>query len=195
MAEVALKWPEKASVEANSRDALAIAGQMETLVTSLLAIARSQAGATGVHLQRMDLVTLLRQCWQHHAAAAEEKALHVSWNAGGEPAVISDPGLLGPLLDNLISNAVTYTPSGGEIEFAMAGLELTMSNSCSDLEAQDLPHLFEAFWRKDKARTSGAHCGLGLALVAAYAEAMKITLKAELGARDRFVIRLKFPGG
>ncbi len=53
-----------------------------------------------------------------------------------------------------------------------------------------MPHLFERFWRKDPARSSGEHSGLGLALVTAYAQQVHFEVAAELDAKQRLHIRV-----
>jgi len=196
LAEVALKWPDKSAAERNFRDTLAVAAQMESLVTTLLAIARSQSGVISAQLQAVDLAAILQQTWRPHAVAAAQRNLSISWRLPQSAAVRADPAMLAPLLDNLISNAVAYTPAGGQIEFAITfsaeGTRLGITNTCENLTVADLPHLFEPFWRKDPARTSGMRCGLGLSLVAAYASAMGITVSTELPAAGRFGIVLGF---
>ena len=69
-------------------------------------------------------------------------------------------------------------------------IALTLANPCEGLTTEDLPHVFERFWRKDEARHVAGHAGLGLALVRAYATQMEVECSASFDAEQRFVIRL-----
>jgi two-component system sensor histidine kinase QseC len=75
---------------------------------------------------------------------------------------------------------VQYCTHGGSIRLRVERGQLSISNTTDDLNPDDLPHLFERFWRKDPARSSSVHSGLGLALAKAYAAALGLELRAEL---------------
>lgn len=197
MAEVALRWLDDAATEQNYRDALAIATQMESLVTTLLSLARCEARSIPVVMQQVDLPRLLSAAWEPHRALAESRALRLHSNLPTSLVIQTDPALMSPLLSNLLSNAVTYASKGGEIwcELAQIGsaLELSISNTQSELVADDLEHLFRPFWRKDRARTSGTGSGLGLCLVNAYAKLLGVEIVASLPRPGIFRITLEFP--
>jgi len=197
MAEVALRWLDDASAEQNYRDALAIAAQMESLVTTLLSLARCEARSIPVVMQQVDLPRLVSAAWEPHRAAGESRALRMHSNLPTSLVIQTDPALISPLLSNLLSNAVTYSIDAGEIwcELAQIGsaLELSISNPQSELVTDDLEHLFQPFWRKDRARTSGTGSGLGLCLVNAYAKLLEIGIAATLPRPGIFRITLKFP--
>jgi two-component system sensor histidine kinase QseC len=95
--------------------------------------------------------------------------------------VTADPILLRSILANLFDNAVDYSPTGGEIEVtpsAAGGLQV--ANPAGSLVPEDVPRLFDRFWRKEAARTGGEHAGLGLNLACAFASAMAWRLTAAL---------------
>lgn len=188
LAEVAIKWPNDTSGDRNYQDVLHIAMQMESLVTALLAIARGDAGTLPVRMSDVDLVKVVRDAWVPYEAAAASRRLAVQWDLPDAAAVRSDRALLAPLVGNLLSNAVAYTPEGGRIVCRLAtsvsAARLNISNDTEGLCADDLPHLFEPFWRKDPARGGATHTGLGLALVNAYAVALDVTVEPSL-AHDR----------
>ena len=184
LAEVAIKWPNDASAEQNYRDALQIATQMEGLVTSLLAIARGDAGALSVQMSEIDFARVVREAWASYESAAASRRLVVEWDVPAALIIRSDRALLAPLVGNLFSNAVAYTPEGGTIRCRITTIDdstiLSISNDSEWLCAEDLPHLVEPFWRKDPARGGATHTGLGLALVNAYADALGLTVTPSL---------------
>ena len=96
----------------------------------------------------------------------------------------TDRALFGLVLANLFSNAVEYTPVAGTVRVSaeqQAGqFKLSVANTVDNLGPDDLPHLFERFWRKDASRTSSEHAGLGLALAKACADSLGMTLVATM---------------
>lgn len=197
MAEVALRWLDDSAAEQNYRDALAIATQMESLVITLLSLARCEARSIPVVMQQVDLPRILSAAWEPHHSLAENRGLRLHSNLPASQVIQTDPALMSPLLSNLLSNAVTYSTDAGDIwcELAQMGsaLEFSISNTQSELEAADLEHLFQPFWRKDRARTPGAGSGLGLSLVNAYAKLLGIEVSATLPRTGIFRITLRFP--
>ena len=92
---------------------------------------------------------------------------------------------------NLFDNAVDYTPGGGEIRVARSAAGgLHIANEAGSLRAEDVPRLFDRFWRKEAARTGGEHTGLGLNLARAFATAMGWRLTAALDS-GRLVFTLE----
>lgn len=196
LAEVAIKWPDQAAAGQGYRDALDIANHMESLVGTLLAIARSEAGAQPVKMDPVNLCELLRDSWKRQEAAAKARHLNMRWDLPLSATIRSDRTMLLSLLGNLLANAVAYCPDGGSIDCRISPedgqLALSISNSCNGLVPGDLPRLFDPFWRKDPARSGGLHCGLGLSLVAAYAAALGAAIRAELPEAENFRVSLIF---
>lgn len=194
LAEVALKWPDPAAATQGFSDTLHIAEHMENMVTALLAIARCEAGRQSLNLQSIDLPAAVADAWKPLQSRATERRLRLQVQIPAGAAILSDRALLMPLISNLLSNAVTY---GDPCSAIVCRLEineghglLSFTNATSGLDAADLPHLFEPFWRKDTARTSGHHSGLGLALVSAYATALGMKVQAGLPEPRLFCIAL-----
>ena len=195
LAEVALRRGGDAhDAERDASDALAIARQMESLVSALLALARCQAGALTISPQTINLSQAVQEAWRPLAAESERRRLAVRFDL--LPALLyrTDPTFFGSILANLLANAVAYAPASTTIDCRVAavnaGFELTIANASAGLAREDLPHLFEPFCRKDASRSDGRHSGLGLALVAAYARLLGIQVNAQLPTPDRFEIIL-----
>jgi two-component system sensor histidine kinase QseC len=191
-----------ASADPNAESTMAIedlraaALQMERIVTTLLALARCEAGHQPVTLQAVDLRRALDEAWGPWQSVARAKRLAVALEAE-EAIVRTDQTLLASILGNLIANAVEYTREGGRISTTIAttasSVKLGIANTQRDLAAEDLDRLFDPFWRKDVARTSGSHAGLGLSLVGAFARLLGIEVAATLPTPELASFVLTFP--
>ena len=179
LAECALKWPEARDPGAD-RDTLAIALQMESLVTRLLTLARGERGQLLAQCESVALAPCVAATWRPFATRAQARGLRVDFSVASAEAQ-ADPVLLRSILANLFDNAVDYTPAGGAITICgSAEGKLQVANTASDLCAEDVAKLFERFWRKEAARTGGEHAGLGLNLARAFAAAMGWVLTVAL---------------
>jgi two-component system sensor histidine kinase QseC len=199
LAEVALRWPgDSAAAAQGFEDALAIARQMEAIVTTLLALARCEAGRMPVEFAPVDLPGAVREAWRPLRGAAEARRLEATLDLPDDAIVSADRAMIAAMLSNLLSNAVAYSPPGGTIAVGVRrtryAVELEVSNTNASLAPEDLGHLLQPFWRKDAARADPSHSGLGLALVAAYARLLGAELSLGLHEADRFAVKLSFPG-
>ncbi len=178
LAECALKWPDTRDA-ATDRDTLAIALQMEALVTRLLTLARGERGQLATNAEAVELAAFVAAAWQPFAARATGRSLRINLQV---PAgtVAADPVLLRSILANLFDNAVDYAPAGAEISVTGEGGGLCVANPAGNLAAGDVTRLFERFWRKEEARSGGQHAGLGLSLARVFATAMGWRLAAVL---------------
>jgi len=115
-------------------------------------------------------------------------------NLPDKAIINSDKTLLAAILKNLFSNAVIHTPDGGvvccEIKTKESGFDFSLKNTNNQLVPEDLENLFEPFWMKDLSRTDSMSNGLGLSLVAAYAELLGLELKTNLDEIDLFEISM-----
>lgn len=195
-AEVALRWP-GASHEENYREVLEISDQMQTMIESLLALARTGRGAAAGTAETLTVAAVAADCWKPFAEKAREKGIAVQQDLDPSLAVRIHAGLFRIVLTNLFSNAAEYTPAGGQLRveckvFPSGGFEFVSANTARDLDPADIPHLFERFWRRDEARTGGKHHGLGLCVAKSCAQAMSCELTAELDpARQWLTFRLR----
>jgi len=176
------------------REALEIATEMERLITTLLALVRSESGQARVNLEESDLGELIREAWLPFEESARDKSLSCRFELPESSDVVTDKDLMTAILGNLFSNAVAYTPERGTIRCTVqsgdGGFRLELENSNNDLAAEDLKHLAEPFWRRDSARTDGRHSGLGLSLVSAYASLLRLGFEIDVPQPDTFRVRL-----
>jgi two-component system sensor histidine kinase QseC len=195
LAECSVKWPDTRD-HTTDRETLAIARQMEQMVAHMLALARGERGQLAIHPEPVAVDEVVQRVWRTCAerAAARDVRVRLTTDAARTEA---DPTLLGSIVANLCDNAVDYTPPGGAIDVGVESAEgrvvLRITNTTADLEAADVPRLFERFWRKENARTGGKHLGLGLSIARAFAEAMGWTLTATSDAPQRLTFTLTSP--
>jgi two-component system sensor histidine kinase QseC len=198
LTEVGKRWPDDTdAVTQYFGDAHAISLHMERIVVSLLTLARCDSGTQQIAWQPSNVCELVDASWSSVAHLAREKALTFQCRIPPTCCVISDQDMLRTMLSNLLSNAVTYSPPQRMIHCVATPdgemVRLTIRNPTEDLTPDDVPHVFERFWRKDPARTTGDHSGLGLAIVQALAALLHIGVEAALDAERNFVITLSFP--
>lgn len=130
-------------------------------------------------------------------AAALGIDLHVSVTGENQP-LTADYDRLNQVLSNLISNALRHTPRGESVlvqaEPAPGSLRLTVRDTGAGIAAEDLPFIFDRFWRGDKARSERNHSGLGLAITRqlVLAHGGKIEAQSEIGKGTSFMIELPY---
>lgn len=187
LAEVSLKWPDDSEATALAfQDALQIARKMETVISHLLALARCEEGRQMIVPAEVPVLEIVEETWRSFAEHGKQRQLRLISAVPPGLNLRTDRALFAVILANLFSNAVEYTPIGGAVYVRAdrhdAFFRMTVSNDVENLTAEDLPYIFERFWRKDPARTSSKHTGLGLALSKSFAELMGFSLSAELAA-------------
>jgi len=198
--EVALsKERDPAAYRAALADCLGICSPMETMVNNLLALARADAGQLQLLSEPVGLDELLRECWRHFAARAEERRLRVEWDVDPAAAIETDRCCLRLILQNLLDNAVTYADPGGlvQVQASLGGnvAVLTVANTGSRLAPEQAGHVFERFWRGEAARSdTGTHCGLGLSLCEKLAQALGGSIAVESAPGGLFTARLRLRG-
>ena len=148
--------------------------RMARLVGSLLELSRLEAGAE-LRRESIDLAALIREVWSPLSLPLEQKRLTLSLELEAL-TVDGDRERLRELAENLASNALRHCTPGGQIRVTLekegTGLRLTVQNDGLPIPEEDLPHLFEPFYRGDKARSrQSGGTGLGLAIVRAAAQA------------------------
>lgn len=143
-------------------------GDTARLVDQLLLLTRLESGREPVRRQAIPLQEAVADALTGLAEAARERRITLP-SPGNLPEVGGDPGHLALVLRNLLGNAVAHAPVGSVVELRHeprpAGCLLEIANPAGGLQAADLPHLAEPFWRGDPGRAgTGLHAGLGLAL-------------------------------
>lgn len=146
---------------------------MARLAGDLLLLARSDSGLPLEHRAELDLLGLVRRVARRFESAAAARNVSVSVS-GGTVVVSGDERLLERVVGNLIGNAVSYSRSGGMVAAEISRkdtAELVVRDEGPGIPPEQVPHLFERFFRGDPARQRGEGSGLGLAIARAGAEA------------------------
>jgi two-component system, OmpR family, phosphate regulon sensor histidine kinase PhoR len=145
------------------------ATRMERLVKDLLRLARLDAGQEAVELAPCDVEGMLRGLAHDFEplAAQKQQAIETTVSVAAR-TIVTDAAKLHDIARNLIENAVNYTPDGGAIDIQAAIIngrfQLTVSDTGHGISPDDLPRVFERFYRVDKSRTKPG-TGLGLSIV------------------------------
>jgi two-component system phosphate regulon sensor histidine kinase PhoR len=144
------------------------ADKMGQLVDELGELSRIESGAAPLDKQTMDAGALMEAvaCRLRPQADRGELTLEVQ-TAEGLPPVKADAGRIEQVLMNLTHNAIKFTPPGGKITLkavpADKGIEISVNDTGAGISGDDLPRIFERFYKADRARSSGG-TGLGLAI-------------------------------
>jgi heavy metal sensor kinase len=167
--------------------------RMSHIVDQLLTLARADTGKESLSLKKVSLSELISELSLDVKALCEDKGLQFQLGQIEDLTVNGDEIKLRQLLLNLIDNAIKYTPSGGSVAVSAdsAGklAVISVSDTGIGIPVEDLPHIFERFYRVDKARspTEGGS-GLGLAIAQHIAEAHggRIEVESEVGKGSTF---------
>jgi two-component system OmpR family sensor kinase/two-component system sensor histidine kinase BaeS len=157
------------------------------LVDELRDLALAEAGQLPLHLERVDPVELLRGVMAGFQAQANERSIELPLvlPPARLPAIEVDPGRIRQVLSNLLSNALRHTPQRGRVRVALQQIsahwvQVRVSDNGVGIDPQDLPHLFDRFYRGGRARTrDGSGTGLGLAIARQWVEAHGGSIRAE----------------
>ncbi len=196
--EVALaRHREATEYRAALGDCLEITQGMQCVVNNLLLLARADTRQISFKNEPIPLAGLVSACWYPFTNKARERCIAFENRIPVKMTCESDAEHLSMVFSNLLGNAVEYADEGGRI-WATArttgdSILITLSNTGCRLTAEQVSHVFDAFWRGDAARLgTGTHCGLGLALVYRLVGALGGHVIAEV-QDGVFTVRLTFP--
>ena len=144
--------------------------RLSRLVGDLLLLAQAESGKLPLAWNPVELDSLLLEAMQQMSVLARDK-INLKLGEFDQVTVCGDPDRLKQVLVNLIGNAIKYTPSGGEVILSLGKegtkARLTVSDSGPGIPAEDVPFIFERFYRGEKSRTrsrDGKGFGLGLSI-------------------------------
>ncbi len=179
------------------RDIAAEAGRLGQRVDNLLMLARAEAGDRSWQRKRIFLDDLTDRAVEGTVVLGAQRGVSVSLGRFEETPIIGDPDLLGQMLTTLLDNAVKFTPSGGCVRVDVftehPHAVVVVEDTGIGIAPEQLPHVFERFYRGDRSRMHAAGAGLGLAIAKWIVEHHngKITLASAPNRGTR--VEVRFP--
>ncbi|MBL8103235.1 MAG: HAMP domain-containing histidine kinase [Anaerolineales bacterium] len=173
------------------------AGRLTRLVGGLLMLAQAESGKLALNFAPVELDLLLTEVFTEMRVLAGSK-VHVHLNDIDQVMVSGDRDRLKQVFLNLVSNAIQYTPPGGEIFLSIRKLgdqaRIIVRDTGPGIPAEDLPHIFDRFYRAEKSRTRSKASGFGLGLSIAHwiveRHGGQIKVESKEGKGTTFVIWL-----
>jgi two-component system phosphate regulon sensor histidine kinase PhoR len=178
------------------------AARLARLTDDLLKLARIEAGKLEVAFQPVSVAELLESCSATTVLKASRKQISFTVKVPpGLPSVLGDPGLLHDLLQNLLDNAIQYTPEGGQIDVSATAevreAVITVTDTGIGIPLADQERIFERFYRVDAARSREAGgTGLGLSIAKHIVEAHggRLWVESAVGRGSKFFVAIPLAG-
>jgi len=173
------------------------------LVDDLRTLSLAEAGQLPLTWETVDAAELLADVNTSFSGQAEAAGIDLRLQASADlPTITADVGRLDQVLGNLMANALRHTPAGGTItlraEPIQGGVSIMVRDTGEGIPAEDLPFIFDRFWRGDRSRShvSGAGSGLGLVIARQLVQAHggRISLESTPGQGTTFTIELPAGG-
>jgi len=173
------------------------AGRLTRLVGGLLMLAQAESGKLTLVLKPVELDLLLTEVFTEMCILAGSK-VHVHLNEIDQVMVNGDRDRLKQVMLNLVANAIQYTPQGGDVFMSMSKIgdqaRIIIRDTGPGIPAEDLPHIFDRFYRAEKSRTRSTTSGFGLGLSIAHwiveHHSGQIKVESKEGKGTTFVIWL-----
>ena len=194
LAEVGELMPEdKTQIAQFFRDVGDISKQMEKVVVTLLDLARSEAGLLFSDPEELHLSELCDSIWSQVTLDRGINKRLIK-QVQDDLVISTDREKFSMILGNVLSNAISYSPNDAEIELCseIKGdyLVLRVKNVATDLNPEDVIHMKDRFWRKNRSNDDVGHSGLGLTLVDALAQILKLDVSLDLESGNTFMVTI-----
>jgi signal transduction histidine kinase len=170
---------------------------LSRLVNDLQTLSLAEAGQLPLHPTRFLLTDLIQDLTSSFSSQAATLGIDLKTNiADPSQEITADYDRLNQVLSNLISNALRHTPKDGTIllntESTEGKIRIMVQDTGEGISAEDIPFIFDRFWRSDKSRLGRVNSGLGLAIAKQLIQAHDGTIEAqsEIGKGARFVIEI-----
>ena len=171
------------------------------LVDDLRTLSLAEGGQLPLVQEMVDIPDLLADIETSFGGQAESNGIDLVVKIEGDPSALivpGDAGRLDQVFSNLVVNALRHTPTGGSILLQAQpngnGVEIRVQDSGEGIPSEDLPYIFDRFWRGDRSRThaDGSGGGLGLAIARQLVQAHggTIAVESEVGVGTEFVVGL-----
>ena len=187
-----IKWVESTNEEAS---------HMKELVNKMLFLAKNEAMRPQQIYDMLNLSDLVTKVMLQFEPVAFEAGVEIASQIEPDIEIRADGTAVNQIIHILVDNAVKYAGIGGNVQVTLKKTKthviLSTHNSGAPIPAEDLPHIFERFYRSDKARTSGSGYGLGLAICKSLAEQQHadISVASDTEHGTEFTVRFSKPRG
>lgn len=172
------------------------AERLHQLIQDMLQIARVESGQEVMDIVPLALATVLQATLAQHADAARRKEIDLALELGNDLVIQADEHGLQTIFDNLVSNAIKYTPVGGHVTMRLRrdGQEavVEVEDDGIGIAPENQPRVFERFFRADKSRSRAIiSTGLGLSIVKHLSQAFggSVAVRSKLGRGSTFSVR------
>ena len=165
------------------------------MINTMLMISKAEAGVDYLTREEIDLAGVVQEACRLFEPTAEDKGITLSCDVTERSPFVGDSRMIQRMLSNLLDNAIKYSSSGGSVIISISENDAQVVVSIKDrgigISPEDLPHIFERFYRCDQSR-SQAGIGLGLSLARAIARAHggEITAMSTPNQGSTFTIKL-----
>lgn len=175
------------------------ANRMARLVDGLLDLARLESGQMQMNTREVDLSEIMADVYRSQLPQARARSIALELESAAVPPVEGDADRLIQVFTNLAGNALTYTPPGGKVRLVTRAADGYVEGIVTDtgpgIPEEELPRVFERFYRLEKSRTRGTDgrsSGLGLAIVneLVAAHGGRVSVSSRVGFGSAFVVRL-----
>ena len=177
------------------------AGEMSQMISQLLLLSRADQGRQQLNKEEINISELTEIIVEEQKMLAQRRKIEVHTEIEPDITGYLDESFYIRMLDNLISNAVSYGKEGGNIKVTLhqipSGVRGTVEDDGIGISRDDQVHIWERFYRVDASRTgkeAGSHSGLGLSMAKWIAQAHggNVRVESELGKGSCFTFELKF---
>lgn len=188
------------------RGVLEEAQRLDRAIRDLFELARLEAGATELRRERLDWAALCRHTAERFAPRFQEARLRLDWKPVARDAwIFADGRRMEQVIENLLVNALRYVPPEGTVQMSLSPMNgssssyrLQVTDDGPGVAADELPHLFERFYRSPAARGSvatrdGGGAGLGLAIVREIVERHGGSVRASSAEPHGLAIQVDLP--
>lgn len=167
--------------------------QLKSLVEDILKLSEIESGRFALQLFPVSLGTIIQEVWTHFDPLAQAKKIKLIVEIPPATTILADANALRQIVNNLVDNAIKYSSEGSVVTVASKAYEnfcrVQISDNGMGISGRDLPHVFERFYRANKARSRQlGGTGLGLAIVKHLVQAHggEVGVESELGHGARF---------
>lgn len=166
------------------------------MINTMLVISRTEAGVSSLEKKEIDIAAIIRDACDLFQSAAEDKGITIVCTADEKIFIDGDMRLIQRMIANLLDNAIKFTTSDGRVDVSVStdgnqGIRITVADTGIGISPQDLPQIFERFYRCDPSRSqAGTGLGLSFARTVARAHGGDITVSSTFGQGSTFSVSL-----